>query len=229
MNFPLFLYTPIMPNLSLQLVDEFASGYDSYIQNCGWQGPEMLFGMMYEYLSGGERIIDIGIGTGLNSVLFHKAGLDVYGVDGSDRMLELCKAKNIAKELKKADLTKGKLPFINTFHHATSFAVLHFLCDLDLLFSSLSDNFLPGGAFGFSVDLYKQEKDVDYTASPIQGVFQKVQPESGLIIYKHSWQYITHILVSHHFEIKKNTEILAFKDPASGRTVYFQLIIAIRK
>lgn len=96
---------------TLQLVNQFAQGYDSYIKNCQWYGPDMLFGMMYEYLTPNEQILDLGTGTGLCASLFHKAGLKVFGVDGSEEMLKICKSKNITVELKLADLTKSEIPF----------------------------------------------------------------------------------------------------------------------
>ncbi len=33
--------------------------------------------------------------TGLSATLFHKAGLEVFGLDASEEMLEVCKLKGI--------------------------------------------------------------------------------------------------------------------------------------
>ena len=68
---------------------EFAEGYDKQSLKYGWLGPEILFGLSYEYLNPGNTMLDIGIGTGLSSIPFHKAGLKIFGVDRSDEMLKI--------------------------------------------------------------------------------------------------------------------------------------------
>jgi ubiquinone/menaquinone biosynthesis C-methylase UbiE len=62
--------------------------YDQEAEETGWFGPEILFGLSFKYLQPNQSILDLGIGTGLSSVLFHKAGLEVHGLDNSPEMLE---------------------------------------------------------------------------------------------------------------------------------------------
>lgn len=71
-----------------------ASDYDRKAEEYDWRGPEVAFGLSYAFVSPGESVLDIGIGTGLSSVLFHKAGLRVYGMDVSPQMLEACSGKS---------------------------------------------------------------------------------------------------------------------------------------
>ena len=77
---------------------ETAATYDDEAEGTGWLAPEVAFGMTYTYVQPGQSILDIGIGTGLGSVLFQKAGLEVYGMDISpqmlDRLLPLCRQAN---------------------------------------------------------------------------------------------------------------------------------------
>lgn len=49
--------------------------YDKRIKEYGWVGSEVAFGLAYEYTNPGQTILDVGIGTGLGSVLFHWAGM----------------------------------------------------------------------------------------------------------------------------------------------------------
>lgn len=49
--------------------------------------------MAYEQIQPGQSILDIGIGTGLRSILFRKAGLTVHGMETSQDMLEACRTK----------------------------------------------------------------------------------------------------------------------------------------
>ncbi len=213
-------------NQTLTLVNQFAPTYDNYISDCSWHGPDMLFGLMHEYLSPGERILDLGIGTGLSAIPFKKAGLEIFGLDGSESMLEICSTKGITKELKQVDISKGGIPFNLKFHHIISFAVFHFLENLEILFREISNSVLEKGTFSFSIELYKPGNSEEYIESTVNGIYQKTQPDSGLIIYKHTEEYIFNALEISGFKVLKSTEILAFKDPITKREVYFALFVA---
>jgi ubiquinone/menaquinone biosynthesis C-methylase UbiE len=68
---------------ALKMSDDYASDYDESARSMHWHGPEVLFGLMYEYLKKGQSLLDVGIGTGLSARFFYQAGLQIYGVDGS--------------------------------------------------------------------------------------------------------------------------------------------------
>ena len=89
-----------------------ASHYDSKAEEYNWRGPEVVFGLSYSFVNPGESVLDIGIGTGLGSALFHKAGLHVYGMDVSTEMLDACRSKGFATDLKKHDLGSTPVVFL---------------------------------------------------------------------------------------------------------------------
>ena len=72
---------------------EDATQYERQVAEQAWHGHEIMFGLMYEYVRPGESLLDIGIGTGLSSLLFHKTGLRVSGFDNSTDMLKGCEPK----------------------------------------------------------------------------------------------------------------------------------------
>ncbi len=91
--------------------NEFALKYDDLVEKQNWYGAEVLLGMIFEYLRTQDKILDIGIGTGLSATGFHTLGLYVYGLDYSNEMLEVCRQKNIAVDLKQFDLNDTPLPY----------------------------------------------------------------------------------------------------------------------
>jgi len=77
-----------------------AVNYDEQARRTEWFGSEVVFGLTYEFVNPGESLLDLGIGSGLSSIPFHKAGLRIYGLDGSDEILEICASKGFAIDLK---------------------------------------------------------------------------------------------------------------------------------
>ena len=67
--------------------DDFAADYDQQVRAYGWWGHEALFGLCFEHVRAGERLLDVGIGTGLASAPFARAGVRVFGFDASPEML----------------------------------------------------------------------------------------------------------------------------------------------
>jgi ubiquinone/menaquinone biosynthesis C-methylase UbiE len=88
----------------LRVHSESAQTYDEICLQVESHAHEVLFGLAFEYINSGEALLDVGVGTGVSSKLFHKAGLAIYGVDNSEEMLAVCREKGFAKELKKHDL-----------------------------------------------------------------------------------------------------------------------------
>ena len=77
----------------IKLHDRIAGEYDSLVKKYNSHIHELLFGMCFEYVKPGDSLLDLGIGTGLSSFLFTKAGLHITGLDGSGEMLKECKKK----------------------------------------------------------------------------------------------------------------------------------------
>ena len=108
---------------------------------------EVLFGLAYEYLSPEDTVLDIGIGTGLSSFLFHKAGLKVYGVDGCEKCLD-CREKGFAEELILCDLEAEKWPYENEqFENTIACGVFHFYRELDVFFKETNRVMKKDGIF----------------------------------------------------------------------------------
>jgi predicted TPR repeat methyltransferase len=125
--------------------------YDEEARATGWLGPEVAFGLAYEYVQPGQSILDIGIGTGLGSIPFRKAGLKVYGMDISQEMLDACRSKGFT-DLARHDLTKRPYPYASeSLDHVVCVGVLQFFSDLSPVFGESARILHKGGLFVFVV------------------------------------------------------------------------------
>jgi len=146
-------------NKTLKSTNAFAKDYDDHIQTKTWFAPDVIFGLLYSYLKPGDILLDIGIGTGLSALPFHHAGLEIYGVDGSEEMIRICKSKRFVKELKQVDLCHFKSPLFNIlFDIIISVGVFHFFEDLGPLIQETSERTKASGMFGFTTFRFEPKR-----------------------------------------------------------------------
>lgn len=205
-----------------------ASGYDDQARKTNWFGPEVVFGLVYEFVRPGDSLLDLGIGSGLSSILFHKAGLRVFGLDGSRAVLEVCKSKGFATELKEHDLRDLPLPYPSHFcNHILSVAVLNSFGDLDGLFQEIGRIIKPGGIFVFTVEEQKPGQEDRYAINRVE-VSEKPKEETAVMLFRHSTDYVTRLLEQNRFTLLKTLEFVAFKYPAENKDVFFKAYVARR-
>jgi predicted TPR repeat methyltransferase len=133
------------------LHDAYAADYDAQVGAYGCYLAEALFGLSYEFIRPGQRLLDLGIGSGLSAAPFARAGLRVWGADFSASMLDLCRAKGIAEELRQLDLLAVPWPYPSgAFDHVISCGLFHFIPDLDAIFGEAARVVMPGGLFAFT-------------------------------------------------------------------------------
>ena len=104
----------------------------------------------------------------MSSIPFHKAGLRIFGLDGSSEVLEVCAAKNFTEELKEHDLRQFPLPYADQFfEHIVSVAVLNSFQDLTPLFKEVARILKKGGIFAFTVEEQKPGMEDRYPINRI--------------------------------------------------------------
>jgi ubiquinone/menaquinone biosynthesis C-methylase UbiE len=131
--------------------DAYAAGYDEQVRAYDCYLAEVLFGLSYEYTRPGQRLLDLGIGSGLSAAPYAQAGLRVWGVDFSPAMLDLCRAKGIATDLRCHDLQDMPWPYPPAaFDHAVCCGVLHFIADPQRIFEETARVLRSGGTFAFT-------------------------------------------------------------------------------
>lgn len=128
----------------------FAAAYEGKTEKANWMGPEVLFGMSYLHIRQGEKLLDLGIGTGLCSRLFHHAGLKIYGLDISVEMLKITATKQFTVELKEHDLSQTPYPYADgSMDHALCGGVMHIFADPSPIIREAARIIRRDGIFAF--------------------------------------------------------------------------------
>jgi trans-aconitate methyltransferase len=114
-------------------------GRHSFVWKYGEDVIELLAPMQ------GERILDLGCGTGHLTSLIAAAGAEVLGVDKSPRMIESAKENYPELEFIESDATT--LGFNSEFDAVFSNATIHWIKDQHALASAIWRSLKPGGRF----------------------------------------------------------------------------------
>ncbi|MDP8238301.1 MAG: class I SAM-dependent methyltransferase [Candidatus Hatepunaea meridiana] len=204
--------------------DAFATTYDSQAKQYNSYGPEVLFGMCYEYIKPGDSLLDLGIGTGLSSVLFAKAGLNITGLDESLKMLKECRKKGFAKEILQCNIRDVPLPYSDkAFSHIISCGVFHFFGDLLPTISEAHRILKPSGIFAFTIASLT-EKDAGLDSESIPDHIE-VQTAWGIPIFKHSDKYINNIAETLGLTIQKEQKVLVDSGDKDSDDILFKVIV----
>lgn len=181
--------------------DQEAILYDKQVHRYTNYAHDALFGMSFEYVNNVDRMLDLGIGTGLASRSFAKMGVEVHGCDGSEEMLKICKSKGFTKELKVVDLQETTLPYSNSsFDHVICCGVLHFFDDLGNILSEVMRIIKAGGIFSFT---YAGLSSAERATSNGQLNYLEKQTPWSITILKHTCEYISKQLNTNEFDILK--------------------------
>jgi predicted TPR repeat methyltransferase len=187
--------------------DAMVAAYDDEAEASGWFGPEVAFGLAYTYVQPGQSILDIGIGTGLGSVLFHKAGLKVYGMDISPTMLDACRSKGFTA-LQLHDLSKPPYPYDSeSMDHAVCVGVLNFFSDLSPMFKETARILQKGGLFAFVVGDRVEREAYEVKVEP-----EHTRSERTVTMYRHSPKQIDTWLERYGFELVRSLAFTVFMD-----------------
>jgi len=188
-------------------IDEVITAYDKEAEATGWYGPEVAFGLTYAYVHPGQSMLDIGIGTGLGSVLFRKAGLEVHGMDISPKMLDECRSKGFTA-LQLHDLSKPPYPYDSeSMDHAVCTGVFNFFSDLFPVFQEASRIIRKGGLFVFVVG-DRSENEVH----AIEVGAEHTKSENTVTMYLHSPKQIVELFARYGFEQLRDLSFTVFMD-----------------
>jgi ubiquinone/menaquinone biosynthesis C-methylase UbiE len=96
----------------------------------------------------GRRVLEVGTGHGTDLIQFGKAGAECFGVDITDRHLELTRRnfelRGLGVTLRKCDATRIDFPD-RSFDVVYSFGVCHHIPEVDQVFREIKRVLRPGG------------------------------------------------------------------------------------
>ncbi len=198
---------------------EDAETYDLSVKEYGSYGHDVLFGMSFEYVKPGQNVLDIGIGTGLGSYNFALSGLKVFGLDSSQKMLNICKTKKFTESLALYDIIKDVIPHDdNSFDNIVCSGVLHFVGDLKDFFKEVKRVAKPGATFSFTFAPHENRES-----------FLRENTDWGVPIYRHSLPYITELLNENDFDIVKEQRLLLKGADKINYNMLFSAVIAKKR
>ena len=207
--------------------DQEAHQYDQQARKWGWN-PEVFFGLMWAYALPGSRLLDVGIGTGLCSEPFFKAGVRITGFDGSEKMLGLCRNKQISDDLTRHDIDDIPWPYADAcFDLVICGGVLHFFGSLEPFFHEAKRVLTAKGVFGFTTAVLGKG-DLEKAALPADAPYAKVlDAASGVHIYRHGEAYIQNLLQCLGMSVHKKLIFLASRNPKTSVEHYNTLFVAV--
>jgi predicted TPR repeat methyltransferase len=215
--------------IALKAANNLAKDYDQYINDRCWIGPDIVYSLLESSISKDQDLLDIGIGTGLCSIKFRKAGLKVFGIDGSQEMLKACRKKNFTEELILFDLTQKEFPFKNRrFDLIIAYGVFHIIGYIEHIVKEVYERLSKNGIFLFSVvenDSFLTEL---YQPGKIKGIFEFRNSTSGIENYCHDDSYVRELLDRSGLNFWMKRSIVAFKDEKENREVYFSIYVCRR-
>lgn len=208
---------------------EDATLYEQQAMERCWHGHEILFGLMYEFVNPQDTLLDIGIGTGLSSMLFHKAGLQISGFDNSQEMLTGCTSKGFSTGIIQHDLRNVPYPYEkDSFNHVISLGVLNFFADLAPVFKEASRILMLKGIFGFTVEEQKPGQSLQYTIS-YDRTSANIREQFEITMHRHNDHCLRTLLANVGFLVLKDFDFLADRYPEQGIEVWFKAYIARKK
>ncbi len=103
------------------------------------------------HLSPGDRVLEVGCGTGSTALLLAPSVEQIVATDVSSRMIEIARSKALSQQVPNVRFERGT-PFDpplegEPFDVVTAFNFLHLLEDIPAVLRCLHDRLKPGGLF----------------------------------------------------------------------------------
>lgn len=163
-----------------------------------WQYGRHILGLLGA--KAGERILDVGCGTGQLASEVAQAGADVVAIDASPEMIASARKNFPQVRFEVADATA--LPFISEFDAVMSNAAMHWIRDQRLAVASIARALKAGGRFVFEMGGYRNLQRTLDAACAALASFGVSDPRSLVPWYFPSIGEYAPLLESAGFEVE---------------------------
>lgn len=205
---------------------ELAEKYDEVTSRntTQWKAPEKANEFILPYVKPGDRVLDIGVGTGQSSKALHEKGCEITGIDIADGMLKEA-AKNFPKwRLIEANVGNGLPKEVKgeKFDVIISVGALEFVSDFSHLLRDTHTVLRKNGYFMFTYENLKEgSKFQDKRTSSTHDFINKKHDESKTFFhYCRTPDEVEEVLSDADFEIIKQEEFIAYKKSKSDIPVF---------
>ncbi len=143
------------------IFDDYASSFEqSLVNELEYRAPKLLEELCQRVLPPGfstERLLDLGCGTGLSGMAFAGMAKEIFGVDISEKMLEIAKEKNVYSGIFSGNIVE----FLGAGKEKYSFFlacdVFNYFGELSNVFRVVAANSLPDAYLCFSTETREKE------------------------------------------------------------------------
>ena len=144
-----------------ELFDQYAERFEgALLGQLEYRAPQQLreaVELARPFTTMGEKILDLGCGTGLGGEAFLSRAASLYGVDLSGGMIAEARRKGIYAELREGEIVGAVQEHKNAFDLVIAADVLVYLGDLKPLFTNVCKALSPDGLFAFTVQKGESE------------------------------------------------------------------------
>jgi ubiquinone/menaquinone biosynthesis C-methylase UbiE len=212
-----------------QYYDLLAPVYDKATEVPGsWNPPDIVYESVKDKISKNSRILDVGIGTGLSIDKIYASGTykEIYGVDVSAKMLDVCRDKYPNAKLTQISSIVDIGSVGDYFDLVISSGTLEFIEDIDLLFDQVRRKQKKDGVFAFTYE------PIIYF-HPFQNYSKSLtvpDKSSSLYIedfytYRHEPHEILNLLKKYSYKVTKDSEFIAYKK--GEEKIIYHVIVAM--
>jgi len=138
-----------------ELFDQYAERFEgALLGQLEYRAPQQLreaVELARPFTTTGEKILDLGCGTGLGGEAFLSRAASLYGVDLSAGMIAEARRKGIYTELREGEIVASLQEHKNAFDLIIAADVLVYLGDLRPLFENVCEALSSEGLFAFTV------------------------------------------------------------------------------
>jgi predicted TPR repeat methyltransferase len=133
--------------------DGFAPEFDAQLARLAYRVPEAMANLVSTMLLSGERVLDLGCGTGLMGAALAGSGVVLDGIDLSPGMLKRAGERGIYSKLALADANEAlaKAPE-RSYRAVLATDVFIYIGELTSIFRGVARVLGPDGLFGFSIE-----------------------------------------------------------------------------